>query len=372
MGALVETQMAEGALGLSTGLTYVPGSSAKTEELIELAAATAPFGGFYATHMRNYTASIMEALDEAIRIGREAGVPVQVSHITPCPPATGRADRLLARIDEARRDGVDVAAETELYATGSTSLSALLPPWALEGGNEAMVDRLRKRDLRMRMWREIEEKGSELGGSTKTVLMQYGEWDKLWLGNCSANAHLTGETFAEIGRLRKAEPFDAICDILVEEEGTASFYGEDKTVEDIDRLAQGEHCGFGTDGMALANDGPLAQEREHPRCYGGMPHLIRTVVMERKALPLARAIHKLTEFPARRAGIRDRGTLEEGQKADVIAMDLEALTDRATIAEPCRYSEGVMWAFVNGVAVIENGRTTEAKPGEVLRRRAGR
>ena len=368
MAALVKTQMEEGALGLSTGLTYVPGSSATTEEIIELAAATAPYGGFYATHMRNYTASIMEALDEAIRIGREAGVPVQVSHITPCPPATGSADRLLARIEEARKDGVDVAAETELYATGSTSLGALLPPWALEGGNEVMVDRLRDRDLRARMWREIEERGSELGGSTKTVLMQYGEWDKLWLGNCSTNSHLTGETFGEIGRLRKSHPFDAICDILIEEEGAASFYGEDKTVEDIDRLAQGEHCGFGTDGMALANDGPLAQEREHPRCYGGMPHLIRTAVIEREALPFEQAIHKLTRFPARRAGIQDRGTLEVGQKADVIVLNLETLTDRATIAEPCRYSEGVVWSFVNGVAVIEEGRATGEKPGRVLRR----
>ena len=217
------------------------------------------------------------------------------------------------------------------------------------------------------MWREVQEKGSELGGSTKTVLMQYGRWDKLWMGNCAANAGLTGKTFAEIGRLRRAEPFDAICDILVEEEGAASFYGEDKTDEDIDRLARGTHCGVGSDGLALATDGPLAQEREHPRCYGGMAYLIRTLVRERKVLSLEGLVQKVTQFPARRMGLSDRGHLEEGMRADVVLFDPEKITDRATITDPCAYSEGVLWSFVNGVTVLEEGRSTGARPGRVLR-----
>ena len=367
MGALVETQMAEGALGLSTGLTYVPGSSAKTEELIELAAATAPFGGFYATHMRNYTASIMEALDEAIRIGREAGVPVQVSHITPCPPATGRADRLLARIDEARRDGVDVAAETELYATGSTSLSALLPPWALIGGNDEMVARLRQPDLRRRMWGEIEERGSELGGSTKTVLMQRGEWDRLWLGNCDINGGLIGKSFRELGELRSTHPFEAICDILVEEGGAASFYGQDKTNDDIDTLANSPFCGLGSDGLAMAADGPLAQEREHPRCYGGMAYLMQTMVRERKALSVEQAVQKVTQFPAQRMGLKDRGEVRQGLQADLVLFDPETIADRATIVEPRAYAEGIDWLFVNGEAAVSEGEITGARSGRVLK-----
>jgi len=366
MKHLLEIQMAEGAFGLSTGLTYVPGSYASTEEIIELAAVTAPCGGIYATHMRNYTASIMEALEEAITIGREAGVPVQVSHITPCPPATGSADALLARIERAQEEGVDVTAETEFYATGSTSLKSLLPPWALVGGDAALIDRLRQKALRERMWREIQEKGSELGGSTKTVLMQYGQWDKLWMGNCTANTHLIGKTFAEIGRLRDTEPFDAICDILIEEEGAATFYGEDKAEEDIDRLAQGTHCGFGSDGLALASDGPLADEREHPRCYGGMAYLIRTLVRERKALSLEHLVRKITQFPAQRMGFDDRGLLAEGQRADLVLFDPERIADRATIENPCLYSEGVTWSFVNGVTVLEEGRPTGARPGRVL------
>lgn len=367
MKRLVTRQMEEGSLGLSTGLTYVPGSYARTEELVELAAETAPYGGIYATHMRNYTASIMEALEEAIAIGKAAGVAVHASHITPCPPATGRAAELLARIDRAQAEGQDVTAETEFYATGSTSLRSLLPPWALVGGNEAMIARLKTPELRARMWQEIQAKGSELGGSTKTVLMQMGQWEKLWLGNCTVNSRLTGKTFSEIGRVRNAHPFDAICDILIEESGAVTFYGQDKTEADIDCLVQGAHCGAGSDGLALACDGPLGAEREHPRCYGGMAYLIRTIAKERRVLSLEHLIQKITRFPARRMGLTDRGLLQEGYAADVIVFDEHTMTDRATIHEPRTYSEGVLWSFVNGIAVLENGRTTGRLPGRVFR-----
>ncbi len=369
MKALVEAQMAQGALGLSTGLTYMPGSSAKTDEIIALTAVTAPYGGIYATHMRNYTASIMEALEEAILIGEEAGVPVHASHITPCPPATGSADRLLERIDRAQAEGQDVTAETEFYATGSTSLKSLLPPWALEGGNRRMVARLKEAQQRRRMWRDIQDRGSELGGSTKTVLMQRGLWHKLWLGNCAVNAQLTGRTFAEIGRIRNTHPFEAICDVLVDEGGAASFYGEDKTNLDIDRLAQGKYCGVGSDGLAMANTGPLADEREHPRCYGGMAYLIRTLVREREVLSLESLVQKLTRFPAERMGFTDRGLVREGKKADLVLFDPDGMLDRATIQNPCLYSEGVRWLFVNGVAAIEDGKATGTRVGRVLRRR---
>ena len=368
MKALVDAQMAEGALGLSTGLTYMPGSSAKTDEIIELSAVTAPYGGIYATHMRNYTASIMEALEEAINIGREAGVPVHASHITPCPPATGSAARLLDRIERARAEGQDVTAETEFYATGSTSLKSLLPPWALDGGNRMMVERLKETRQRKVMWQEIQESGSELGGSTKTVLMQRGLWNKLWLGNCAVNASMTGRTFAEIGRIRNMHPFEAICDVLIDEGGAASFYGEDKTDQDIDCLAQGAYCGVGSDGLAMANTGPLAGEREHPRCYGGMAYLIRTLVRERSVLSLESLVRKLTRFPADRMGFTDRGHLQEGKRADLVLFDPEGMLDRATIENPCLYSEGVRWLFVNGVAAIEHGRATGTRAGRVLRR----
>ncbi len=370
MRGLVARQMEEGALGLSTGLTYVPGSTARTEEIIELTSATAPYGGIYATHMRNYTAAIMEAVEESITIGREAGVPVHLSHITPCPPSTGRAGDLLDRMERAQAEGLDVTAETEFYATGSTSMRSLLPPWALAGGNETMVERLKQPELRARMWREIQEKGSELGGSTKTVLMQYGQWEKLWLGNCSVNAGMTGRTFGEIGQRRGKHPFEAICDILIEEGGAVSFYGEDKANADIDRLAQGRLCGVGSDGLALAEDGPLAGEREHPRCYGGMAYLIRTLVRERRVMPLEKLIQKVTGFPARRMRLKDRGILEAGKLADVVVFDAERITDRATIENPCAYSEGVRWLFVNGVPTIAEGRATGARPGRVLRREA--
>ena len=218
------------------------------------------------------------------------------------------------------------------------------------------------------MWCEIRESGSELGGSTKTGLMQQGLWKKLWLGNCTVNASLTGKSFAEIGRLRGAHPFDAVCDILIEENGAVSFYGEDKADPDIDCLARGTHCGVGSDGLAMANTGPLADEREHPRCYGGMAYLIRTLVRERGVLSLERLVEKLTRFPADRMGFGDRGLLREGKRADLVLFDSEGMRDLATIQNPCRYSEGVRWLFVNGVAAISDGKTTGKRGGRVLRR----
>ena len=230
-----------------------------------------------------------------------------------------------------------------------------------------MIGRLQQPEQRQRMWREIEASGSELGGSTKTVLMQHGQWDKLWLGNCERNAGLTGASFAALGAARGAHPFEAICDILVEEGGTASFYGEDKTVADIDALAQGASCGIGSDGLAMAGDGPLAAEREHPRCYGGMAYLVRTMVRERGAMTLEALVEKITRFPARRLGLADRGLVREGMRADLVVFDADGLTDRATISDPCLYSEGVRWLFVNGVAAIEEGKPTGARAGQILR-----
>lgn len=218
------------------------------------------------------------------------------------------------------------------------------------------------------MWREIQAKGSELGGSTKTVLMQQGRWDLLWLGNCAHNRQHTGKSFAELGRLRGAAPFDAICDILVEEGGVVSFYGQDKAEADIDQLVQSPHCGVGSDGLALAADGVLAEEREHPRCYGGMPYLLRTLVGERRALSLEQAIAKITHFPARRMGLGDRGLLRAGMCADLVLFDPGQLRDEATITNPCAYSRGVRWLVVNGAVVVDEGRLSGARPGRVLRR----
>lgn len=368
MKGMVARQMEEGALGLSTGLTYMPGSSAGLEEIAELCQVTAPYGGIYATHMRNYTAAIMAALEEAITIGQRGGVPVHISHITPCPPSTGSAPVLVERLARAQQQGQDVTAETEFYATGSTSMRSLLPPWALAGGTAALLQRLGEGAQRERMWREIQAHGSELGGSTKTVLMQQGRWDLLWLGNCARNREFTGRTFAELGQLRGVDPFTAICDILVEEEGIVSFYGQDKAEADIDGLVQSPYCGVGSDGIALAADGVLAEEREHPRCYGGMPYLLRTVVGERAALSLEAAVAKITQFPARRMGLEDRGLLQPGWRADLVLFDPGQLRDRATIAEPCAYAEGVRFLLVNGVAAVEEGRLTGARPGRVLRR----
>ncbi len=370
MKALMTRQMEEGALGLSTGLTYMPGSCARLEEIAELCQVTAPYGGIYATHMRNYTAAIMEALEEAIAIGRQAGVPVHVSHITPCPPATGSAPVLVERLALAQREGQDVTAETEFYATGSTSMRSLLPPWALVGGTQALLERLSRAEDRQRMWREIQATGSALGGSTKTVLMQQGHWDLLWLGNCARNNQHTGKTFAELGQLRGTDPFNAICDILVEEGGVVSFYGQDKAEADIDQLVQSPFCGVGSDGLALAADGILAEEREHPRCYGGMPYLLRTLVGERHALTLEQAIAKITQFPARRMGIADRGLLKAGLRADLVLFDPAQLRDQATLTNPRAYARGVRWLLVNGGVVIEEGRLNPVRPGRVLRRGA--
>ncbi|MCC7352588.1 MAG: D-aminoacylase [Anaerolineae bacterium] len=371
MKSLLAESLEDGSLGLSTGLTYAPGCYAEPEEVVALAQVTAQYGGIYATHMRSYDAALVPAIEEALDVARQSGVTLQISHLTPGPSLYGSAPRLLKILEEARTQGVDVACDINVQPTGSTSLRSLCPLWALEGGNERLLERLRDPALRARMRQDILEKGSGTGGSMMQALMQSGEWDKLWLGTCKVNYAYRGKSFAEIARLRGEDPFDMVFNVLLEEEASATFFGVNKSEDDIEKMMGGSFVSLITDGMGWSQVGPLAKEIDHPRNYGAYPWAIRRYVRERRGTTLEEVIHHSTGVPAARFGLTDRGEIREGAWADIVIFDENEIADRGTVADPAQDPVGIAAVLVNGEIVVENGKHTGARPGQVLRRKGG-
>jgi N-acyl-D-amino-acid deacylase len=366
MRSLLAESLEMGALGLSSGLTYAPGCFANETELVELAQVAADHNGVYATHLRAYNAALIPAVQEAISVGRAAGVPVQVSHLNPCPPMQGSGPQLLDMLAQARAQGIDVACDIEVYSTGCTSLKSLCPPWALAGGDVCLLERLRDPAQRDRIRLEILEKGSETGGSTKQVLMQRGEWDKLWLGNCQVNRAYSGKSFADIARLRGEDPFEMVFNVLLEEQGVATFFGQDKSEADIEAMLHAPFVSLISDGFILSRRGLLAKEIDHPRCYGAFPWAIRRYVRERRTTTLEELIHHSTALPAARFGLTGRGTIQEGAWADIVVFDEQMISDRGALSDPAQYPVGITAVLVNGQIVFANGEHTGARPGQVL------
>ncbi len=370
MQRLLAESLEGGAWGLSTGLTYAPGCYAEPEEIAALARVAAQYDAIYATHMRSYDAALIPAMEEALDVARRSGVKLQISHLTPGPALYGSAPQLLRMLDEARGQGLDVACDINVHPTGSTSLRSLCPPWALEGGNERLLERLRDPALRARMRQDILERGSATGGSMMQALMQKGEWDKLWLGTCKVNQAYRGKSFAEIARLRGEDPFDMVFNILLEEEASVNFFGVNKSEDDIEQMMRGPFVSLISDGMGWSQVGLLAKEIDHPRNYGAYPWAIRRYVRERRSATLEEVIHHSTGIPAARFGLTDRGELREGAWADIVIFDENEIADKGTIADPAQDPVGIAAVLVNGEIVLENGRHTGARPGQVLRRKA--
>jgi N-acyl-D-amino-acid deacylase len=368
MQSLLAESLAGGALGLSTGLTYAPGCYAEPDEVVALAQVAARFGTIYATHMRSYDGALIAAIEEALDVARRSGVKLQISHLTPGPALYGSAPRLLKMLEEARAQGIDVACDINVQPTGSTSLRSLCPPWALEGGNERLLERLRDPALRARMRQDILEKGSGTGGSMMQALMQSGEWDKLWLGTCKVNEAHRGKSFAEVARLRGEDPFDMVFNVLLEEEASVTFFGTNKSEADIEKMMHGSFVSLITDGMGWSQVGPLAKEIDHPRNYGAYPWAIRRYVRERHGATLEEVVHHSTGVPAERFGLAGRGEIREGAWADVVIFDENEIADKGTVADPARDPVGIAAVLVNGEMVLQNGEHTGARPGRVLRR----
>ena len=360
MERMMDEAMADGAYGLSTGLIYAPGSYAATEEIIGIARRAGGRRGFYASHIRGEGATLLDAVAEAIRVGREGGLPVQVSHVKAAGrPNWGKVTNALALIDDARREGLDVMGDVYPYTASSTTLRTLLPDWALEGGIDAMLKRLADRGTRDRIRKELTG-----GGET---LLRGLDWADIMVAYSPSRPDAQGRRIAEIAAARGEDPLDAAIELIVSEQGKGYMILFQLDEADLRRALVHPEVMIGSDGSSLAIEGEFGAGKPHPRSYGTFPRVLARYVREQPLLSLEQAVRKMTGLPARRLGLRDRGVLAAGARADVVCFDRERVADLATYEDPHRYAAGIGDVVVNGRLVISGGEHTGALPGHVLR-----
>jgi dihydroorotase/N-acyl-D-amino-acid deacylase len=365
MKTLVRDAMKDGAVGVSTSLEYAPAPYAKTDELIALATEAGKFGGIYSTHMRNESDTVLEAIDEALRIGREAHVPVEIWHIKVAGKNNwGRMPEVVAKINAARAAGADVTADTYAYTAWFNDFSAFIPAWAHDGGTAKLVERLKDPATRERI--------------RKDMLTRSGDWDNEWQEIPGPDAIMIGavqnpkmlpyegKSLSEIAKQWNKDPIDALCDFLIEDPatGVAVFA---MSQPDVTLALQQPWVAIDNDSEGTSPEGILGQAHPHPRAYGTFPRILSKYVREEKVLTLEDAIRKFSALPAQRLRLTDRGVLKAGMWADVVIFDPATIHDRATFDNPNQLSEGMEYVLVNGVPVIEEGKMTGALPGKVLR-----
>jgi len=365
MQGLVADAMQQGALGLSTALQYPPAPYAHTEELIALAQTAAQFGGIYATHMRSEGDAEMAALEETFRIGKEAHISIEIFHLKASGKSNwGTAPLVINAIEAARAQGIDVAADTYAYTAWENNLSAFIPPWAHDGGNAALVVRLKDPAMRARIREELNIPSKD--------------WDNEWLAikgpqdiliTAVINKELRkyqGKRLSEIAAEWHEDPIDAICDFLIRDQAGSSVavFGMDEP--DVRLILQQPWVAVDNDASGASTEGLLAQEHPHPRAYGAFPRILRKYVHEEHLLTLSDAIRKFSALPAQREHLADRGVLKLGMWADVVVFDPNSIHDEATYEDPNRLAVGMQYVLVNGVPVISQGKMTGALPGQVL------
>jgi dihydroorotase/N-acyl-D-amino-acid deacylase len=363
MVALVDAAMEQGALGLSTSLIYPPGSYARTPELVALARAAARHAGIYATHIRDEGSKEMEALEEAFTIGREAGIPVEIWHLKVAGRRQwGRMGEVVAKIERARAEGLDVTADMYPYVASGNGLDNTVPQWAHDGGVPKMIERFHDRHLRARILREIR------GGSAHSEGWKGRPPEDILIISVM-NPDLrkwTGKRLSQVAKEMGKSPEEALLD-LVEADHANVFVARFAMNEDDLQVAMRKPwVAFDLDAGATAVDGPLGVDRHHPRAFGSMPRVLGRYVRDLKILSLEEAVRKMTSLPARRMRFHDRGLLRPGMAADITVFDPQRIRDVATFEDPNRYSEGVVHVVVNGRVVLDDGKMTSERPGRVL------
>jgi N-acyl-D-amino-acid deacylase len=366
MKQLVAAAMKDGALGLSTSLQYVPARFAKTDEIVELAKVARQYGGIYATHQRSEANALDESLAEVFQIARQAQIPVEIWHLkTAYKKNWGRMPEVLAKIRRARSGGLDITADIYPYIAGSTSLSACLPPWALEGGTEKMLARLRDSSIRERLKKEITTDSKE--------------WENIYLGSGGASGvsigsvvnrdleAMQGKRVSQIAEEQGKDPLDTLFDLILADHGQTGAIYFMMSEEDMRAAMRAPFVSFCTDSGARANDGPLAGSKSHPRGWGSYPRILGRYVRDERLLTLAQAIHKMSGLPAARVGLRDRGLLRSGFYADLTIFDPQRVLDRATFEMPNQHPEGIKYVVVNGQISVDDGQRTPVLAGRVLR-----
>jgi len=367
MKALVRQAMEEGAVGVSTSLQYAPAPYASTEELIALAAESARYGGIYATHMRSESDAVLQAIDEAIRIAREAKTPVEIWHLKAAGKRNwGRMKDIVQKIEAARAAGVDLTADTYAYPAWFNTFSAFIPPWAHEGGDAKMIERLKDPKTRARIRQEMESPATT-GWDNEWQEVPGPEGILLSVFQNSALVPLQGKTLAEIAKLRGKEPIETLFDLLIEDKGYTYVAVFGMAEPDVALALAQPWVSVCNDSQGTAPTGLLGKEHPHPRAYGTFPRILRKYVREEGKLSLPDAIRKFSALPAQRLRLTDRGVLKQGMWADVVVFDPATIRDLATFEQPNQLSVGMEVVLVNGVPVIEGGKPTNALPGKVLR-----
>jgi N-acyl-D-amino-acid deacylase len=366
MRRLVEIEMKAGALGIGTALEYAPAYYADTDELIELCKVASKYQGKYITHMRSEGTRLLEAIDEVIRISREAQIPAEIYHFKAAAKANWKKmDAAIAKVEAARKAGLKITANMYPYEAGCAPLTACIPPWALEGGGPAMLRRLRDAKDRQRVVEDILHPKYEWpnfyanAGSPDRVMPVSFKKEEL--------KPLQGKTLAEIARLRKSDnPVEVLLDLLAEDESPISTVYFITAEENIRKLLPLPWISFGSDEASQAPEGIFLKSMPHPRAYGNFARVLGKYVRDEKVLPLEMAIYKLTNLPATNLGLERRGLLKEGYFADVVVFDPATIADKATYQQPHQYAVGMKHVFVNGVQVLKDGEHTGAKPGRAL------
>ena len=351
MKSVLREGMEEGAFGMSTGLDYPPGSYADTDELVELSREAARMGGIYHTHVRYWLGDrFLDPMREAIEIGERSGVPVHITHLSQRATSPGGARRLLEFVEDARDQGLDVTFDTFPYPVGSTRVLIVFPQWAHDGGPDKLKEVLRSPQARERLREEVKP-------LTRS-------WDEMWLTNFSKhhNRRYDGRSIAEVAGMMNMGEVDALCDLLLDENLQISYTGVSRNGATVPLFMSHPLCMVGSDAVMVG-------EYPNPHTYGTFPYILSEYVREEQWLSMSEAIRKMTSFAAQRLGLRDRGLLRDGMKADVVVFDAQRVKAPATRQEPKQFPLGINYVIVNGQVVIDNGEHTGALPGRALRHR---
>jgi N-acyl-D-amino-acid deacylase len=365
MKQLVEQAMREGALGVASGLIYAPNMYANTKELIELAKVAAKYRGIYTSHIRGEGAHGVQAIQEAIQIAIKANVPAHILHFKMDGKDNwGHMGEQIKTIEEARSNGVDITADQYPYIAAMTGLEQCLPPRYLEGTSQQIVARLKSADARRRIGQDI---ASGLPGWEDNEVKSVGGWHGVMVASCqkAENKKYEGKRMDEVAKTMGKDPVDALCDLLISEEGSAGAIYFSMSEPDVQLAMKQPWVGVGSDGSAVSPE-MIFVGKPHPRFYGTFPRVLGVYVREKKVLTLPQAVHKMTGLSAKIVGLTDRGLLKPGMAADITLFDPATVIDKATFENPAQYPLGIPYVIVNGVVVIDKGEHTGARPGRVL------
>jgi N-acyl-D-amino-acid deacylase len=365
MRELVRREMEAGALGIGSSLIYPPAFYAKTEELIELCKVAARYKGKYISHMRSEGNQLLEAIDELLRISKEANIPAEIYHLKAAgQPNWGKADAMLAKIEDAQKAGLKITADMYTYTAAGTGLDACFPPWTQDGGYPALFKRLRDPATREKIKKEVETPSDKW----ENLYLAAGSPDKILLSGFKSEKlkPLTGKSLAEVAKMRGKDSIDTAMDLIAEDESRIDTIYFLMSEENVKKEIAKPWVSFGSDEASQAPEGNFLKSNCHPRAYGNFVRVLGKYVRDEKLLTLEQAVHKLSGLPATNLGLDHRGFVQEGMFADVVVFDPATVGDRATFENPHQYAVGMKQVFVNGTHVLKDGEHTGAKPGRAL------